>query len=235
MKKILFLMFLLFTLSAPLGIQAENIDPEILLRNADSDFFPKAGFIQKYDKAITYTNEFLTEDVLHQSVVQEGTGIDVLTTLHPSQLVVRTTNKHLKFDDYRAKDFHAGILLHQAESVPAGGGYCWLRYSDAAFTGPGAESGVILYPGGKAYSFSKQNGETVYQEIADLSSVDPSERIKIDVIRLDGISYFYFDGSFSFQYEDGMSNPVSFEAGSELNEGGNRIRCVFDNFTYRKQ
>ena len=235
MKKILFLIFLLFTLASSLSVQAENIDPATLLQSADRDFFTKAGFIQKYDKAIVYSNEFITENLLHQYAVQEGSGIDILTSLQPAQMTVKATNKYLKFDDYRAKDFHAGILLHQTGAIPNGSGNCWLRYSDALFTGPGAESGVILYPGDKAYAFSNQNGETVYKEIADLSSINPSERIKIDVIRLNGVSYFYFDNAFSFQYEDGMSNAVSFEAGSELHEGGNRIRCVFDNFTYRKQ
>lgn len=235
MKKMLLLIILLFTAAAISGSAAADTDPETLILEADSEYFSKAGFVQKFDKSQGYMNDLSGDEILHQFAVQNGAAVETLTALQPLETAVRAVNKLLQFMDYRAKVFHASISLQQEETIPEGSGRCWLLYSDAAVTGAGNESGVILYPGEKAYSFTKQKGEAVYNEIADLGGVDPSQKTKIDVIRLDGISYFYFDGSFAFRYEDGIPNPVSFEAGTQLNEGGNRIRCNFDDFTYRKQ
>jgi hypothetical protein len=45
--------------------------------------------------------------------------------------------------------------------------------------------------------------------------------------------YVYGNGEFLFSYEDKIKETVSFESGSELSEGGNRIRCDYDDFTMR--
>lgn len=210
-------------------ISAEN--PETLLKKADSEIFIKAPFVQNFSEKQGYVNEFVDGDVLHQYFIENGKGTDVLTSLQPSVLDVTTTNKRLKFDDKRAKTFHVSYELQRKESVPENSGYCWIRYSDTLIVGPGRESGVIVYPGYKAFSFTPVDGVMKYTEIADLSKYNVSNVIT-DVIRLDGITYFYFNGNFAFQYEDGITNLVSFEGGSSLFEGGNRIRCDFDNFTF---
>ena len=59
------------------------------------------------------------------------------------------------------------------------------------------------------------------------------------------MAYEYSDGKlyinsvytkgYAFQYEDGIVNPVSFEGGSQLLEGANRIRCDFDDFIFLAQ
>ncbi len=211
-----------------------DTDPKTLLSTADSEIFIKAGFTQDYHEAQGYVNEFTKEGVLHQYFIQNGKCTDILTTLQPSPQTVSVTNKRLKFIDRRAKVFHASMEIKQSESIPAKTSHCWIRYSDVANTGPGLESGIILYPGEKAFFFSPVDGVMQYTEIADLSGFTKN-LIKVDVIRLDGISYFYLNRSFVFQYEDGIANMVAFEAGSELLEGSNRIRCDFDNFIFLAQ
>ena len=235
MKKTVLCVLLLLAALFCLETASADIDPENLLRSADSEIFIKAGFSQRFDEAQGYVNEFVSNDILHQYFVQKGAGIDVLTSLQASPISVETTNKRLAFADRRAKGFHAAYTVQRTEVIPEDGGSCFIRYSDAAVAGAGRESGVILYPGYKAYAFSPVDGKPEYREIADLSGMDAGDKIRVDVIRLDGVSYFYFDWNFVFQYEDGIANPVSFDGGSALNKGGNRVRCDFDEFSFIAQ
>lgn len=225
---ICFTAFLLFTF---FSVCAQD-DPETLYRTADTEIFIKRGFEQRYNETQGCVNEFTGGEILHQYYIKDGKASDVMTSLQPAPQSVSAANKRLKFDDQRAKGFHVSYRMNRAESIPENAGYCWLRYSDAVLAGAGRENGVILYPGEKAYSFTPVDGVMQYTEIADLSKFGPSGNIMIDVIRLNGIAYFYFNGQFAFQYEDGITNPVSFEGGSLLLEGANRIRCDFDDFTY---
>ena len=207
-------------------------DPAKLYKTVDTEIFIKAGFSQNYDETQGYVNEFVNGDILHQYFMANGKMSEVLTSLQSSPENIFISNKRQKFDDRRSKVFHVSYESKRVESIPENAGYCWIRYSDAVIAGAGRESGVILYPGYKAFAYSPVDGVMQYTEIADLSHLDPDKTIKTEVIRLDGISYFYFNGTFAFQYEDGIANPVSFEGGSELLEGSNRIRCDFDDFIY---
>ena len=235
MKKLIIFLLLLTAAVLTAGNAMAAEDPQTLLKRADSEIFIKAGFSQDYSEAQGYVNEFAPGDVLHQYFIKDGVGTEILTSLQSAPADVFVTNKRLKFDDRRAKAFHAGYSVRRTESIPEEAGRCWIRYSDAVVAGAGRESGVILYPGYKAFAYSPSDGTVQYTEIADLSQFDINKNVKLDVIRLDGISYFYFNGEFAFQYEDGITNPVSFEGGTELHEGANRIRCDFDNFTFLAQ
>ena len=232
MKKLTFIFCLAAFLVLSVCIAYAQENPETLLRTADTEIFIKRGFEQSYNETQGCVNEFNGGDVLHQYYIKDGKASDVMTSLQSAPATVSAGNKRLKFDEQRSKGFHVSYRINRAESIPENAGYCWLRYSDAVLAGAGRESGVILYPGEKAYSFSPVEGVMQYTEIADLSTFGPSGNIKIDVIRLNGTAYFYFNGNFAFQYEDGITNPVSFEGGSMLLEGANRIRCDFDDFTY---
>ncbi len=232
MKKMIFIFCLMASLVLALSSVSAQENPETLLRTADTEIFIKRGFEQNYNETQGCVNEFTGGNVLHQYYIKDGKASDVMTSLQSAPSTVSAANKRLKFDEQRAKGFHVSYRMNRAESIPENAGYCWLRYSDAVLAGAGRESGVILYPGEKAYYFTPVEGVMQYSEIADLSSFGPAGNIKIDVIRLNGIAYFYFNGKFAFQYEDGITNPVSFEGGSMLLEGANRIRCDFDDFTY---
>lgn len=231
--KRMLIIFILFAAEMVLcAAVSADVNPDTLLRTADSEIFIKAGFLQDYSKDTDYFNEFINGDIIHQFYNARGKSVEVLTSLRPSPLTVITNNKNLQFDAQRVRGFHASFKMRRVESIPRdGGGYCWLRYSDKFQSGVGKERGVILYPGFKAYSFAPDNGELVYTEIADLSEFNTGRDVRVDIIRLDGISYFYFDKFFVFQYEDGISALVSFEGGTELLEGANRIRCDFDDFS----
>ncbi len=235
MKKTVLFILLFLIITFCFETVSADVDPQTLLRTADFEIFVKTGYAQDYDDVQGYVNEFLSGDILHQYTVQNGVGSDIQTSLQGSTAVLSTTNKRLNFIDYRAKVFHARYYVQRTEVIPEDAGYCYVRYSDVANTGVGRESGVILYPGNKAYAFSPSDGKLIYTEIADLSGLNVDGPIRIDVIRLDGVSYFYFDRVFTFQYSDGITNPVAFEGGSEMKKGGNRIRCDFDNFSFTAQ
>ncbi len=228
----LFLVLCLFLLSGTAFAQnsGKSIDPEVLLN--DDSFFPLKGYTNTFTGLQGYVNEVGQDGIIHQFYMRSGKATDIQMSLFPAVRSSQTTNRFLVLDKSWYKEFHAGITLQRTESIPAGtGGLCWVRYTNFARKGSESESGIILYPGGEAYAFGPHNGTIRYEKIADLSELDPSEEIRLEFIRIDGVSYFYADGNFLFSYADGIPGEVSFEAGALLSEGGNRVHCDFDDFS----
>ena len=214
--------------------ETQLVNPNTLLATADTEIFKRASFKQDFSEDQGYVNELPNPVTVHQYYIYDGEGSDMLMTMKPSEVVVHTTNKRLRFDLWRNREFHATYSVVRRENIPDGeGGICWMRYSNEMVWGKGRESGVMFYPGGKAYYFTPVDGEMVYTEIADLSDIDPDKTAKFDFIRLDGVLYVYVDGKFRFSYEDGIKEPVSFEGGAELFTDGNRVRCCFDDFSMK--
>ncbi len=214
------------------GKESEAADPDELLRIADEKIFQRIGFSEKFSRTQGYVNEILDPDVIHQYYVRDGRGTDLLMSMFPAEKTVRTGNKRLNITKGLMDEFHVSYTMQRTENVPSGtGGSCWMRYSNYQHAGSGKESGVILIPGDRAYFFRQSETDPVCEPIADLSELDPDHETVFDFIRLDGVTYFYADGKYLFSYADGITVQVSFEGGAVLNQGGNRIRCDFDNFT----
>ena len=237
-KKLVFflVLFVLGSLSYAAYAQEEDsiMNTKHLLESADTDYFVYAGFGQDFSENQGYVNEFPNPLTLHQYYIFDGIGTDLLMTINPSEEKVHTTNKRLKFDLYRAKEFHVTYSVERTENIPdEEGGICWISYSNVIFSGAGKESGLIIYPGDRAYLFSPVDGEMVYEPVADLSDLDADRQIKFDFIRLNGTVYVYADGKFIFSTQDNINDYVSFEAGAELFEGGNRVHCTFDDFSLK--
>ncbi|MBQ4511519.1 MAG: hypothetical protein II969_00895 [Anaerolineaceae bacterium] len=232
------LIALLFIGSFPFSAAAQDedniINPKQLLEIADTQYFPLMSFGNDFSEDQGYVNEFPNPLTLHQYYIYDGVGTDLLMTINPSEQKVHTTNKRLKFDQYRAKDFHVTLSVERTENIPdSEGGICWIRYSNVLFTGEGKENGLIIYPGDRAYFFKPVDGELVYEEAADLSELNADRLLKFDFIRLDGTIYVYVNERFVFSAKDEFNDYVSFEAGSELYAGGNRIHCTFDDFSIK--
>lgn len=237
MKRILFSLlialsaFFMSFCAAFCEVSEDAVDPETLLKNADEEIFVRAGFSQDFSENQGYVNEFPDPHTFHQYYIYNGVGTDVLMSMLPAKETVRITNKRLTFDQARKDEFHVTFSVKQTEN---NGGLCWLRFSNVVLLGQGKESGVLLYPGENAYFFTPVDGEMTYESISDLSELNPAKKtIRFDIIRLAGVSYFYADKKFLFSYEDGIKDAVSFEGGAELSQGGNRVRCDFDDFSMR--
>lgn len=236
--KLKVMFFLLLMMALPMQAlcqgETETIDPQELLKIADTEIFIRSAFSQDFSEDQGYVNELPNPNTIHQYFIYDGMGTDILMSFRPSQEAVRTTNKRLIFDQARKDEFHATFSVLQAENMPSGtGGKCWIRFSNALLLGKGRESGVIIFPGDQAYYFSPVDGEMKYESIADISSVNPFKKTKFDFIRINGVTYVYANGQFQFSYEDGIKEAVSFEAGAELSLNGNRVRCNFDDFSMR--
>lgn len=211
-----------------------EIDPMKLLETADTDLFIREGYYQDFSETQGYLNEILENGVIHQYHVHNGRGSDVLMSMFPAKESVQSTNLRLNMKEGRAVNFHAAFTLQRIENHPANaGGRCWIRCSNSASKASGSESGVILFPGDAAYVFTPENGTLHYERLADLSILNQNRDIRFEFIRQDGVFYAYANGEFLFAYEDGIEGTVSFEGGSELFSGGNRVRCEFDDFTVR--
>lgn len=242
-RRFLFMTAALFlALCGPLGVSAAGktdeetfpTDPDELLRIADEEIFKRIGHSETFWETQGYLNEVLTQDILHQYFVQAGRGSDILMSLFPASERYRSVSHWLDMRKGWMDEFHVKYTLQRTENIPDGaGGHCWLGYSNKLMKQSGFESGVILFPGDRAYHFMSLAGETVYEPIGDLSDLDPDNAIIFDFIRLKGVTYFYANGKYLFNYEDGIIEKVSFEAGSEIFKDGYRIRCDFDDFSMR--
>ncbi|GAP39687.1 hypothetical protein [Flexilinea flocculi] len=229
---------ILFAVSASFYVvedkTTEPIGPKNLLNIADREIFIRDAFGQNFSEEQGYVNEMINTDTIHQYYIYDGKGTDVLMSMLPSEISIKTSNKRLTFEQVRKDEFHVTYSVQQKENIPAKtGGKCWIRYSNVVLMGKGRESGVILYPGENAYFFTPVDSEITYEKIADLSNLNPEKKNKFDFFRLSGTVYVYGNGEFLFSYEDKIKETVSFESGSELSEGGNRIRCDYDDFTMR--
>ena len=234
---VVFLVLLVFgSLSYAVYAQEEGgiLNTKHLLETADTEYFIYAGYGHDFTENQGYVNEFPNPLTLHQYYIYDGVGSDVLMTINPSEETIHTTNKRLKFDQFRAREFHAAYSVERTENIPDGeGGICWIRYSNVIFAGAGKESGLIIYPGDRAYIFSPVDGEMVYEPVADLFDLNADRQIKFDFIRLDGTVYVYANGKYIFSAKDNVSDYVTFEAGAELYAGGNRVHCTFDDFSIK--
>ena len=236
--KLKVIIFLLLLIALPMQAfcqdDTETIDPQELLKIADTEIFIRSAFSQDFSEDQGYVNELPNSNTIHQYYIYDGMGTDILMSFRPAQEAVRTTNKRLTFDQARKDEFHVTFSVLQAENMPSGaGGKCWIRFSNALLLGKGRESGLLIFPGDQAYYFTPVDGEMTYESVANISSVSPFKKIKFDFIRLGGITYVYANGNFQFSYEDGIKEMVSFEAGAELSVNGNRVRCNFDDFSMR--
>lgn len=210
------------------------VNTKQLLEKADVDYFPLMSYGIDFSEDQGYVNEFPNPLTLHQYYIYDGVGSDILMTINPSEERIHISNKRLNFDQYRAREFHVTLSVERTENIPdAEGGLCWIRYSNVIYSGAGKESGLILYPGDQAYLFKPVEGEIAYEPAADLSELNADRQIKFDFIRLDGTIYVYANERFLFSAKDDLTDYVSFEAGSDLLEGGNRVHCTFDDFSIK--
>ena len=227
--------------SGELPAEEEPIDlsvipePDVLLKVADELYFPRVDFSETFWRTQGYLNEVLEGDLIHQGCVRSGRGSDLLMSMFPAERSMMTSNIRLDMKRDLEKDYHASIIMLRGEDIPAGSGGCWLRYTNVKVKGNGSESGLILFPERGAYAVTPVGNleDLEYTFVADLSGLDLHNAIKFDFIRLDGVSYIYANETFLFSYDDGYDGRMSFEGGAELYEGGNRVRCDFDNFTMR--
>ncbi|MBR6090189.1 MAG: hypothetical protein IKP86_09670 [Anaerolineaceae bacterium] len=210
-------------------------DPNELLRIADDEIFKREGFKETFWETQGYVNEVLNGDFIHQFFVSSGKASDLLMSMFPAEESVRTGNYRLNFTSGWMDDYHVSVSVLRGEDFPQGSGGCWLRYTNMLTKSKGKETGLILFPEKEAYAIapSDDEDELVYTFVEDLSGLSLNNMIKFDFIRLSGVTFIYVNGQYLFSYYDGFDGKMSFEAGSELYEGGNRVRCDFDNFIMR--
>ncbi len=178
----IFVVTLIFLLIIPAFCQdeagtPEPIDPMELLRSADEEIFVRSAFMQNFSEDQGYVNELPNANTIHQYYIYQGVGSDVLMSMLPSEITMKTGNKRLTFDQARKAEFHVTFSVLQKETIPAEtGGKCWIQYSNVSLMGKGRESGIILYPGDHAYFFTPGENEMTYEIIADLSDLNPKNR-----------------------------------------------------------
>lgn len=210
-------------------------DPKLLLMVADEMFFTRVGPDETFWQTQGRLNEVLDGDIIHQYYVSGGIGSEVLMSMLPAEVSTRAGNLRPSVTQAWEKDYHVTITVLRGEDIPAGAGGCWLRYSNVRTKSYGSESGLILFPEREALGFEPAGNQKdlIYTPVASLTSLDLNNAVKFDFIRLNGVSYIYANGRYLFSYEDGFNGKMSFEGGAELYEGGNRVRCDFDDFSMR--
>lgn len=257
MKKIAFLFtvtMLFFILISSAAAQDQNaipetINPKTLLGIVDSQIFIKKPDAWDFPQPQGIITELDAADnaYLHQYYVGNNHGVSKIFTLVPSEKEVMLSNKRTNFDNlfiqpegspYTTtvtmwkKDFHLSYTVELAQASPDGKAMCWVSYSNHATVGEAARQDVYFRLGDRAYQTKKTPDgmeTTELFSLADYAKV--GSPLTIDVVRLNGVTYFYIGHQFIQQFEDGIAEAVSFDSGSLLLPGGDNVQCEFSSFS----
>ncbi len=162
---------------------------------------------------------------------QKGQAEEFIFQLKPAEKDILTSTAGTTFESAQAKDFHVHFVMTPSEIASTNDGSCWFAYSNKKVAGTGTVSGIRLTLGKSAVAYSIDGTEEKDQEIGDLSAYgETGQAYHIDIVRLDGTAYFYINGKYLFNYADGITQMVTWQAGTVLFKGGEAAKCVFDNF-----
>ncbi len=216
-------------------ISFADADPDKLLEIADERIFKREGFTQDFSETQGCLNEIVRADVLHQYYVRQGKGIDILMSLFPNTSPVTSTNIRLNenLPGNWYNEFHASFTMQRTESIPENGGRCWISLGNYASYGEKNRTEITICPGSEIVLARPAGGKTEFLRIAKIPETAQDEEETWEVIRLDGMLWFYVNGEFVFKFKDVIPGKVTFRAGSQLLSGGNLVKCAFDDLVIR--
>ncbi len=239
MKRILKITFLFLLFCCIFFISGWNDSPiqneTILSDDMDSSIFTHTAYKQLFSYTAGTLTEMIQNQFIHSFYVKKGAAFDSLVSLFPSEQSFESSNKNLIFHQSFGDTFHVHISVQFADIIPENGGNCFFTVSNRITKGDFGTVGYNIVLGGKSYKFIQNQNEIKKEEIFDSSSYnDPDHTYEIDVVRLFGTSAVYIDKTFAFDLQDDITPPISWEAGTGINQGGERINCQFSKFIVKK-
>lgn len=131
-------------------------------------------------------------------------------------------------------EFYLSADVQIIEQDGSGKGYAWIQYTDGNLVGDEARTAAEI-----DFPFSIRKYETgpngrIYTDYYDLSRFrgDRSPH-KIEMIRQNGLTSIFIDGSFIVEFSDGLSGRFYNIYGSGLKTGGSYVTVQFDNLIVR--
>lgn len=129
---------------------------------------------------------------------------------------------------------HADLVLNH--EFPEGKGYCSVQYTSLAVTGEESRKSCTVDIGSGIDCYTSITGTRVATTIADISAErQPGKTYSVDIIRLNGIGYFYIDAKYYGKFQDGFETKATWMIGTGVIDGGEQALCSFENFWLRRK
>ena len=238
MKTKMFLTFmLLFCCLGSVAIASGQDDAQQgmdILINAEKTF-PRFLINEKFDANLPATPS-RTEDLKKVTVKwQEGgkrysalysfTGVDGgFSTFYAGTHFGTLDEFHL----------HADVVLNH--EFPEGKGYCFVQYTSVAISGEENRKSCSVQVGKDVECYTTITGTRTFMPIADISSDHQlGKPYSVDIIRLNGIGYFYLDAKYYGKVQDGFDTKATWMIGTGVSEGGEQALCSFENLWLRRK
>lgn len=241
MKKILLLVLLLLLLIPTIVFAQDEIDPEVkarreeMLNNVES-LFPRVLYSDLCDKHMA-ENTFSYDDSITGSTWKKD-GKWSLRMFSPvpvqDEVSIAIMYFPLDFGSYSDFSFHMDMAI--ADEFPENTGSCFFQYSDREIVGYEKSHAVSLLLGQKIDAYTNTASGKQTTDVMDLSEYgEIGKMYTLDIIRLNGIAYFFIDGQFIKEYEDGFKSKFTWVGGPLIAEGGEEVTCEFDNIIIRRK
>ncbi len=241
MKKALFVLLSVALLIPSAVFAQEKIDPEVKSRREEmlldiETHFPRLLYSDLCDKHFAEKISEKENGVILTHFKKGG----VWTMRQISPTPMENEGGYgifyvpLDFGSYA--DFAIHIEMGIAKEYPSGTGGCFLQYTDREIVDFEKSHAVSVMIGKKIDGYTNTAYGKNSFDILDLSDYgEVGKMYKVDIIRLNGMSYFYIDGQFLAEYKDNFDSRFTWMAGPILFEGGEEVTCNVDNIVIRRK
>ncbi len=129
---------------------------------------------------------------------------------------------------------HTDVILNH--EFPEGKGYCFVQYTSLAVSGEESRKSCSINVGSDVGCYTTITGTRAASTIADISAdYQLGKTYSVDIIRLNGIGYFYIDAKYYGKIQDGFETKATWMIGAGVSEGGEQALCSFENLWLRRK
>lgn len=133
-------------------------------------------------------------------------------------------------------EFHLHVDAVLNHEIPEGKGYCFVQYTSLAVSGEESRKSCTINVGRDVGCYTTITGTRAASTIADISADHQlGKTYSVDIIRLNGIGYFYIDAEYYGKIQDGFETKATWMIGTGASEGGEQALCSFDNLWLRRK
>ena len=245
MKKIVIFCILLLMLAAAVSVYAQEngfvnpeYSPEYKAQQEQrlmtvEQTFPRLLLWNTYDGTEKPDTSTPGEGYYHYKANRAGKREMMVASAYPAAADKGWGESYFKITGSYT-EFYLSVDVQIIEQDGNGKGYAWIQYTDGDLVGDEARTAAEI-----DFPFSIRKYETgpngrIYTDYYDLSAFrgDRSPH-KIEMIRQNGLTSIFIDGSFITEFADGLSGRFYTLYGVGLKQGGSYVTGQFDNYIVR--
>ena len=195
--------------------------------------FPRLLLWKTYDGTEKPETSTPKEGYYHYKANRAGKREMMLASANPAA-IDKGWGEHYFSTTGSYTEFYLSADIQIIEQDESGKGYAWIQYTDGDLVGDEARTAVEIDFPFAIQKYEPGEGGRNYTIFYDLSRFrgDPSPH-KIEMIRQNGMTSMFIDGSFIVEFADGLSGRFYNLYGAGLKTGGSYVTVQFDNLIVR--